>query len=624
MVLYIGAKFCNMRLFLFLSLISLSINVFGQSNPDTLFSGFEDITISANRIDIPFSDISRSITIITAEQIASTGFSSINEVLQTVAGVDIRQRGANGVQADLSIRGGTFEQSLILLNGVRMTDPQTGHHMMNIPVDILDIERIEVIKGPAARVYGQNAFAGAVNIVTKKADKFGVTIQSEIGQHNRQDFYGQIALPINNYHQSLSVSHRSSDGYRFNSDYNILNLLYQSSLPVAKGDISLTAGYVDRDFGANGFYGSEQLMDQYETIQTSFISVASTQRINKLKIVPRLSYRRNSDNWQFLRHDPEVFQNFHTSQVLTAEVHNSLLHRLGTLGFGVEYNYIHLNSDNLIDGSTGSGIHVRQQVGFHLENRFLLANEKIDITPGILILGVSDGDVSYFPGLDLGYNISGPFKAFANLGWTSRIPTFTDLFYQDPRNEGNPNLTEENAFTYEFGLKYNSRNIQTSVSYFDRSATDQIDWFKENGLEEEKWRPDNFNSATYKGLELSLTGRIPSVPILEYITVGYTYIDATFEETEFAFSRNQLENLRHQFVINPGFALGPINLNMTAKINDRVSLENYHTIDARVSYTYKAFTFSVRGTNLTDQIYRESNLVELPGRWMMGGIRWSL
>ena len=94
-----------MRLLLFFSLISLSINVFGQSNPDTLFSGFEDITISANRIDVPFSDISRSISIITAEQIASTGFSSINEVLQTVPGVDIRQRGANGVQADLSIRG---------------------------------------------------------------------------------------------------------------------------------------------------------------------------------------------------------------------------------------------------------------------------------------------------------------------------------------------------------------------------------------------------------------------------------------------------------------------------------------------------------------------------------------
>ena len=601
---------------LILSLVFFSLEAQEMSIDSSLF--LDDVVINANRLDIPFSDDSRSINIISQQQIEQLRTSSLNELLQVVAGVDVRQRGVNGVQGDLSIRGGTFEQSLILINGVRLTDPQTGHHMMNLPLDVENIERIEVLKGPAARVFGQNAFAGAINIITKVPEKFGFTLQADAGDYKSTNVFAQVSLPIGKYRQKISASTRMSDGYRFNSDYNISNVFYQSGFDYKKGKASFMAGYVDRDFGANGFYGNESFIDQYETVQTFLASASVTHAQGDLKVTPRVSYRNNKDNWQFRREDPEFFQNFHTSQVLTSEIQSTYTHSMGVLGFGVEHNYLTLESSNLKD-QEGNGDHVRNQLGVHLENRFLLMDERLDITPGILMLNISDYGLSFYPGVDLGYSFNNQFKAFANVGWTTRIPTFTDLYYKDSGNEGNPNLREENAFTYEVGVKHHKASQVLQLSYFNRKAQNQIDWFRASEMD--KWMPDNFNEARYSGIDFSFQQSFNDIPVLDFISVGYTYISAEFEENDFQFSRNQLENLKHQIVVNPQFTYKGFGLNLLFKYNDRLSLEDYYTLGANVSYTYKHYTFYARGNNLTDQDYRETNLVQMPGRWLSGGLR---
>lgn len=585
---------------------------------DTTQLMIDNVVISANRLDIPFSDDSRSINIIAKQQIERLEANSINELLQVVAGVDLRQRGVNGVQGDISIRGGTFEQSLVLINGIRLTDPQTGHHMMNIPLDVEDIERIEILKGPAARVFGQNAFAGAINIITKVPEKFGVTLQTDYGEYAYRNLYAQVSIPVGKYHQKLSYGRNKSEGYRPNSDYKISNFFYQSGFDYKKGEVSFLAGYVDRDFGANGFYGNESFVDQYETVQTFLSSASLTHKIRKFSITPRVSYRNNKDNWQFRREDPEFFQNFHTSQVLTSEVQTKLTHSLGMLGFGIEHNYLTLDSSNLKDAD-GNGEHVRNQLGVHLENRFLLLEEKVDITPGILMLNISDYGLSFYPGIDLGYSVNNQFKAFANIGWTTRIPTFTDLYYQDSGNAGNPNLIEENAFTYELGVKYHNATQLIQLSYFDRQAQDQIDWFRVDEMD--KWMPENFNEARYSGIDFSYQQSFKKVPGLDFVSLGYTYINAEFEENDFAFSRNQLENLKHQVVVNPQFSIGKFGLNLIFKYNDRLSLEDYYTLGANVSYEILSTKLYVKATNLTNQDFRETNLVQMPGRWITFGVK---
>lgn len=589
------------------------LNGYSQA-PDSISLLYDEIVISEKAINLPFNDNSRNIEIITKDQIQSLNANNINALLQMVSGVDLRQRGVFGVQSDISIRGGTFEQTLILLNGVKLIDPQTGHHAMNIPLDVNDIERIEILKGSSSRIYGLNAFAGAVNIVTKVSDEQAIKFVGEFGQNNLFNGYVSASFPIRNYKQKIAFGTTHSDGYRFNSDFEIVNAHYQSEVKIGKGKLNLLGGYVDRKFGANGFYGNESFTDQYEEVQTGFIDVRYVQSLRDWNLEYGFNWRNNKDNWQFRREDPEFFQNFHTSNVYNGIVNASKGHKLGILGMGIDYSVFDLTSSNLSD-------HNRKQVSFHLENRFLLLGEKLDITPGVLLMDVSDFGFEIFPGLDVGFKFDENFKLFSNIGWTTRLPSYTDLFYQDSGNVGNPNLQEERAFSSEIGLKVQSASSYAQASFFMRKAQDQIDWFRET--EDEKWMPDNFSQAIYKGFELS--GIYHFSNVFKSLQASYTFIDAQFEENDFAFSRNQLENLKHQFVLIPQFEIGPLDIVAQFKYNDRVSLENYYTINLNLNYNFsESRKIFVRALNVTDQIYRETNLVEMPGRWVSAGFRWQL
>src|SRR5699024_8866634 len=157
---------------IFLLVIGLvSIHSLFAQQPDQDSNKLEEVIIQGNRLEIAYNESSRDIQIITHEEISKLPVRSVNELLAYVGGVDIRQRAPFGGQADISIDGGTFEQTLVLLNGIKLIDDQTAHIMMNIPVPVDAIERIEILRGAAARVYGINALTGAINIVTKKESK---------------------------------------------------------------------------------------------------------------------------------------------------------------------------------------------------------------------------------------------------------------------------------------------------------------------------------------------------------------------------------------------------------------------------------------------------------------------
>ena len=165
--------------FLIALLIAIPIITKAQYDVD-----LDNITIVENRLSVPLGESSRSIDVITKQEIQDLQVQNINEVLLQVGGIDLRRRGANGVQADISFRGSTFEQVLVLLNGIKITDPQTAHHVLNLPLDLEVVERIEVVKGPAGRIYGQGAFAGAVNIVTKNPEESYVGLQAKAGRYD--------------------------------------------------------------------------------------------------------------------------------------------------------------------------------------------------------------------------------------------------------------------------------------------------------------------------------------------------------------------------------------------------------------------------------------------------------
>ncbi len=226
-------------------------------------------------------------TIVDKLQLETTPARSLPEVLAFVPGLDVRQRGVSGVQADIGIRGGSFEQTLLLLNGIKLSDPQTGHHLMNIPIPLVEIDRIEVLKGPASRIFGQNAYAGAINVITQLSDERYAKLQGYGGDFGMKGVNFAGSLPVGNYKQNLALSYDDSDGYQYNSDYKVSNIFYEGGLAIdEKNNIRGMVSYTDRTFGANGFYTSA-FPDQWESVQTSLASISHTLSLESFKLNTR-------------------------------------------------------------------------------------------------------------------------------------------------------------------------------------------------------------------------------------------------------------------------------------------------------------------------------------------------
>ena len=320
-------------------LLSLESSIFSQIDTNQVVN-IEEVIISENRIQIPLSQKPSGIIIIGSEIIDHSAVQSVADLLHYVAGVDIRQRGSNGVQCDVGIRGSSFDQVLIMINGIRLSDPQTGHHSFNLPVDISNIDHIEVYKGSSARVFGQNAFAGAINIITK--NPVGEFIRLELLGGDFGLFGGTLSasLSTGNIKNYLSVSHNRLSGYKYNTDYEITDIYYQSEAKTKYGTFSLLSGITDRKFGANGFYSGPEFKEQYESVQTSLVAFNFLPVIKnrKVKLTNRFYWRRNRDEYLFIRNDPSYYRNMHINNIAGLDVNLTIRNNLGLTGIGIEYS----------------------------------------------------------------------------------------------------------------------------------------------------------------------------------------------------------------------------------------------------------------------------------------------
>jgi len=602
-------------------LLALYPSLFAQN--DTIHTvNIQEIIIYENRIQVPVSQKPSSILIIDAEKIDKLAVQSLAELLNYVAGVDIRQRGSNGVQSDIGIRGSTFDQVLILVNGIKMSDPQTGHHSLNLPFDISNIERIEVYKGPSARVFGQNAFAGAINIITKNPTDEFVQVQAIAGQFGIAAGKLSVSLPGKNMNNYISISHSRSAGYKYNTDYKISDVFYQSEILSGFGTISLLSGISDRKFGANGFYSSPEFTDQYEAVQTSLVSLTFKPEITNrsLQISNRFYWRRNRDEYIFIRNDPSYYRNLHINNIVGMDVNLSYQNNLGITGIGLDISAPWITSNRL-------GNRLRKDFTFFLEHRIRLLKGDMNITPGIQVNVFSGFKNNILPGIDIGYSIIPALIAFINSGFTYRVPTFTDLYYEDPVNSSNPDLQPEYAFSNEAGLKTVKINgLTAQVSYFFRKNINLIDRSKENS--DDKWKPGNIGEVNMSGIDLNLNLQ-PAIYFdnknlfFQGFDLGYTFIRSRVVGVLPVFSKFALENLRNQITI--GFEL-KFNKFIYQSVNlrycDRVNLEDYTITDTRLGWRSPKFNLYIDITNIFNVEYRETNFVTLPGRWFKAGINY--
>ena len=596
------------------TLLIFLISNFSVSQDQT--TDLDEVVVLSSKLDLPFSKNFRTVNIISSEDIKNSPVTNVSDLLQEITGIDVRRRGVGGVQGDLYIRGGGFDQTLLLVDGMKMDDAQTGHHTLNMALPLYLIERVEIIKGPAARIFGQNAFNGAINIVTKDFEGEKGTIHMNLnelsyGSFEQKNISLSTKITGENIKSLISYSGNRSDGYRHNTDYKRNNYFIKTSFNTNKSPVNIITSFNENKFGANGFYASPSATEQYEETQASLLGITTTINSEKLSITPRLYWRRGQDEYIYIRDNPSVYRNLHKTNKVSAELSGSYFSESGITGFGVDLSTVNISSNNL-------GEHKRTTVNLFADHTFKLFDEKLFISPGIALSYFSDMSFHSFPGIDLGYNISSDFKIYSNIGKTYRIPTYTDLYYSDRTTVGNENLNPESATSTELGLKYNSSNFKFSAALFNRSAKNIIDYVKSS--ENDLWKAENIGSLTTKGYEFDISYSFKSsydLSNVNSISIGYTNISDDNYVTDINFSKYSLNSLKHHLISKLNLKyIKNINHSIVYKYAERSDKSNYSVLDSKIMYKKGLYVYI---NNILDEIYSETNLVPMPGRSFLVG-----
>lgn len=603
-----------MKKYLPLLLLCLCFNALAQQKQEQdsiATKQLKEVIVSSTRIDLPLSENARSIQVITKENIRQAGVTTVADLLQQVAGVDIRRRGIAGMQADLYIRGGSFDQTLLLIDGIKLDDAQTGHHTLNLALPLEVIERIEIIKGPAARIFGQNAFTGAINIVTKSnLDNTGV-VNVQAGSYNQVNVESTVGTSKENFSLLAHYSHKKADGYRYNTDFENQNVFLKGQFNKQNSPIDFIASFSERKFGANGFYALPSYADQYEETQGSLIAFSS--RINKGNwlLKPRLYWRRGQDEYIFVRSNPAIYRNLHITHKVGFAFDASNTNKLGQTGLGIDFANVSIASNNLGDRS-------RFMTTVFAEHRFLLSNDQLDITPGVAVTNYTDFGTQIFPGVDISYAINEALRLYGNVGYTYRIPTFTDLYYSDSTTLGNEDLKPEEALTEELGLRLIINNFQFSAAAFLRQAENLIDYIRPT--EEGRFEATNVREVNTHGVELEAKTQFIIGNQPQQVQAGYVYLKDDVKSIEVNTSRYTINSLRHHFTFN-------YRTNVTKDLSGSIAFkhaqrpmqDSYQVLDLFVQWQRNNLRLSFSANNILNEVYSESNLVPMPlGNGLVG------
>ncbi|SHF93141.1 iron complex outermembrane recepter protein [Salegentibacter echinorum] len=623
------------RLLNIISLITLTTGIAQQKDSlpklDANRHNLEQVIIKGNRLDTPFNQSSRDIQVITQEQIAALPVRSLNEVLSYINGVDIRQRGPFGTQTDISIDGGTSEQTLVLVNGIKMLDAQTAHNMMNIPVPLSAIDHIEVLRGAAARIYGINALTGAVNIVTKKDRKSSVVadVQAASSFKSKEEgdgsgIYGGGAGEVtgifgtSSQSQLLSFSHSNYNGQRYNSAAKNTRLFYNGNYRFNDNNsITALAGYAKSRFGANGFYAAPNDVNSEEIVESSVFSISSKHTWGDFTLAPRISDRYGEDDYRFYKDDLSKGRSLHYTNALMLELNSSLKTGIGTFGFGWESRLEKINSSNI-------GEHNRNNHGAYAELKSGLG-EKIRGTLGVYANYNTAFGWQLYPGLDVAYLVNKQWKIAMNIGSGQRIPSFTDLYLdQRPGNVGNESLEPENAWSYEANMEYKKRSFRFKAGYFYRNITHFIDWVRADPAT--PYSPVNFGKNKVHGIyaRVQQDFNLGQQQAIGY-SASYNYMSPSFEASDDIQSKYTLESLKHQFIAGIHYRKKNFSFQLKNRLLRREFADAYNITDLRLNYQLQKFTIYTEATNLFDAEYKEAGAVPMPSRWFVLGakFRWN-
>ena len=582
-----------------------------------------------------------------AEELLASGGSSAQQALDILPGVDVRQRGPLGMQADLSIRGGGFDQVLVMVDGLDITDAQTGHHSLTLPLRPEAMGRLELLSGPGARIYAPGAYSGAINMVPRRADSTHLLFSAKAGQFGLRDIFAGAAHRYDNLSMMGYVAGSSSDGYTTNTDHVLYNGYLSSQLDLRRGVVRVQLAHLAKEFGAQAFY-SPKFPDQFEALKTNLATLSYLGYYGRWEWETSAVYRHLTDRFQLFRYNaPKWYKghNYHQTQLFTVR---------GRVGYNTHFSRTQLalvaRYDEIWSTNLGKETKHSRQVPGVAGVRYNHTGERLNLTAALeqtfylgaltLNLGGMTSQNSaygwaYAYGADASYKLLPALEASLSANSAYRLPTFTDLYYQSPTRVGNEKLRPEEALTLEGGLRSEQEWLRASVSGFYRMGRNIIDWQQESPTSQ-VWRAQNHKTLNTAGGELAVAV-YPSLAFLKNVSVAYAYCKNLSEKAEGKGASYAYDNLLHLATLRAEIPCTRwVTLHSSLRYAQRdgkytsfatkkeTRYPAHVSFDVRVTCHVPAVDLFVEGSNLFDAQRVDIGDVPLPGRWISCGVQYRL
>ena len=615
----------------------------------------DDVEITGSRAPLALGQAARMVTVLSRDDIQAAPVQSINDLLKMVAGVDVRQRGPMGAQTDIGIRGSTQEQITILLNGINICDPQTGHNAFDLPCDLSDIIRIEVLEGPASRVYGTSSLVGAINIVTSlppapsKEKGSPTQIRVEGGSFGYLSTAGRLAVS----NHALSANFSRSDGYQrsrtgaLNSDYSGVKAFYQGAYAKEQIRLNWHAGVSSRGWGSNTFY-SAKYDEQYEHTTKLFTALKTNVQCSMFNVQCATYWNRSYDRFELIRgNESKVPFNHHRTDVFGINLNSYFDWQWGRTALGAEFRNEDIVSGNLGEplsnphGEYKNGLN-RSNLSFHAEHNILL--KRFTLSAGFIAVKNTWNEMPFtlYPGIDASLRLGDHWKLYASYNASLRMPSFTELYYSVGGHQADKYLKAEEMQAVEGGVKYSSRWLTVQTSIFHHHARNMIDWVMDTREADPVWQSVNHTKINTLGEEITLNG------LLAFGSwhLAYCHLHQQKQEADYLQSQYSLEYLRHKVTTQLTISLGsilspltthlsPLTLTIGYRWQDRMgsyttvdgevrAYHPYSVVDARLAWNNDPYSIYVEGNNLTAHHYVDYGNVVQPGCWVTAGIKLTL
>jgi outer membrane receptor protein involved in Fe transport len=595
--------------------------------PKTSTSGAtETMVVLGSATPVPLAESTRSVDVLPLKS-ESLAAESPQDILREDSSVFVEERGAGGGQADLVLRGGSFEQTLVMLNGFRINDAQTSHHNLDLPVPMEAMDSIEVLEGAGSTLHGVDALSGVVDFLTAAPDHDSIFLRGGEGSFESNEETLLAGAQRGRWSGRATAERNFSTGFMTDRDYRNEDASAESWVGSRLGVTDLLFAGSDRSFGANQFYGD------YPSWERTKGWFASARQELGAQTVAAFGYRRHTDEFVLFRDDPAIYENNHIDGSWQGSLRRTEnLGKNGVALMGLEADGDSIRSNNL-------GIHARNRGAGYVDFDLRPANGRWSLSAGAREEIFSGGAQAVFsPELAGSFRVASTLKLRATGGYGFRIPTYTDLYYSDPSTLGNPKLKAESAWSADMGADWiPSTKVSLSVTGFYSQQHDTIDYVRSATvpnpylppscmLDGEQvantWCADNLNGLHFAGLESKLTW-IPKKG--QAVRIAWTGLHGAQSalhglESEYVFNY-PVENIHASWT----WAMGRnFALTNAVELAQRYQQTVYPVWNATLTHDHGWLRPYVRATNLSNTGYQEIGGVNMPPRGIMGGVALEL